>query len=97
MLISDRDTPRPWSFIKALRLRTWPRNATKEVTNDNSISFAKIVVKRIAFAGVNGPLLVILLPQKGSVNARPIKMPEKTQEKRHITMMLTLSHVKRDW
>jgi hypothetical protein len=97
MLSSESVTPRPPSFLNARRLRTCPRKATKDVTNESSISLANTVVSSIAFAGVRGPLLVIRFPQNGSRIANPKKIPEKTQENRHMIMTLMFNQVKRDW
>jgi hypothetical protein len=81
ILISASVIPRPWFFIKARLLSTWPRKPTNEVTKLNSISFAMIAVSTIAEEGVREPCVVILRPYRGPRNAIPRNMPEKTVEK----------------
>jgi hypothetical protein len=85
--------------MNARRESAWPRKATKPVTNESSMSLAKIVVRSIASAGFNtasGPEYT-LRPQKGSLMEIPRNIPEKTQEKTQIMMILMFNHVKRDW
>jgi len=52
-----------------LLVRTWPKNPTKTVTNDNSIVLANSALSKDAVEGVSGPLVYIDLPQRGRAEA----------------------------
>ncbi len=56
----------PFEFLmKARRLRTWPKKATKTVTKDSSIVLAKRAQSNDAVEGARPPIGLILCPYRG--------------------------------
>ena len=79
--------------MNALRLSTCPRNATKDVTKDISISFAITLVKICASVGVKEPYFETRRPYLGLFKARPRKIPENTAENKQIIMIVIETQV----
>src|ERR1700759_5813610 len=90
MLNSAKVTPRDVRLI-ALLDRTWPRNVTNVVTNDNSINLAKSCVMTLAVEAVIDPLLWICRPYLGATKAMIKKIAEKTVENIESSIMVTAS------
>lgn len=67
-------------FDKALRLSTWPKNATNTVTNDSSIVLAKRADNNDAVDGDSPPSVPIRLPYRGFTHATTRYKPETAVE-----------------
>ena len=66
--------------MKARRLSTWPRNATKTVTNDSSMVLAKRAQSSDAVEGAKPPTGLILRPYRGFAIAMISQTPERIVE-----------------
>ena len=67
-------------LMRERRLRTWPKNVTKTVTNDSSMVFANRANRIDAVSGVIFPPEYIDRPHLGWIKPTMSHIPEKTVE-----------------